>query len=100
MQYPIQTILSSLVNVLMLILFAYVILSWVQVAGQMSRSVPRISPGNPLVRFIEDISGMILSPIRRLLAPYQRNIPLDLSVIVAFFGLVLIRDAIILRLPF
>jgi uncharacterized protein YggT (Ycf19 family) len=100
MAFPVQTILASLVNVLLLILFAYVILSWVQVAGQMSRSVPRVSPGNPLVRFIEDVSGIILSPIRRVLEPYQRNIPLDLSVIVAFLLLVLIRDAVIVRIPF
>jgi len=100
MHYPVQTILFQIVNVLELILFAYVILSWVQVAGQVSRNVPRVPSGNPIVRFIEDVSGAMLRPIRRVLAPYQRNVPIDFSVIVLFFGLELLKMAVIARLPF
>lgn len=100
MQFPVQQILNQIVNVLELILFAYVILSWVRFAGQMSRSVPNVPSGNPLVRFIEDVSEAMMRPFRRLLAPYQRNIPLDLSLIVVFLLLWLLQAAVISRIPF
>jgi uncharacterized protein YggT (Ycf19 family) len=100
MHYPVQTILNQFITILEVVLFAYIILSWVQFAGQVSRSVPRVPSGNPIVRFIEDVAGAILSPFRRLLAPYQRNIPLDLSVIVAYLALELIRAALVSRIPF
>jgi uncharacterized protein YggT (Ycf19 family) len=100
MHYPVQTILFQIVNVLELILVAYVILSWVRFAGQMSRSVPHVPPGNPIVRFIEDVSEAMVRPIRRLLAPYQRGIPLDLSVLVVFLLLELLKAAVIVRIPF
>lgn len=100
MVYPVQTILLQIINVLQLILFAYIILSWVRFAGQMSRNVPNVPSGNPIVRFIEDVSEAMVRPIRRLLAPYQRGIPLDLSVLVVFLILWLIRDAVVVRIPF
>lgn len=89
------TVLNYTILLLQLILFAYMILSWMHVARQMSRSTPYIDPGNPIVRFIEDIANMILSPIRRVMSKYQGNFPLDLSFLVAVLGLDLIRRAVL-----
>ncbi len=51
--------LLLILQVLTLAIFASVILSWLQLFGM------RISRYNPVVRIIEDISDLVLRPIRR-----------------------------------
>lgn len=97
---PIAQFLNYTLTVLYFILLLYVILSWVQVANQMSSSLPRVSPGNPIVRFIDDVANAILRPIRRVLEPYQRGYPIDFSVLVALLLIYLIQSIVIPMIPF
>lgn len=92
-------ILFYFLGFLQLVLLAYVVLSWVQMGRQVSRSVPHVDSSNPLVRFIDDTANMILYPLRKMLAPYQSGIPLDISVILAFLILAFLRR-LALSLPF
>ena len=82
------------------IVFLSVILSWVGAARSVSRSMPRLDMGNPIVRFIESVSWTILHPIRRFLAPYQRDYPMDFSPMVAIIGIEIIRMVLIPLVPF
>lgn len=95
----ISQILYYFLGFLNLVLLAYVVLSWVQLGRQVSRSVPHIDSSNPLVRFIDDTASMILYPLRRMLAPYQRGVPLDISVILAFL-IIAFLQRLALALPF
>ncbi len=87
-------ILSSILGIVQLILLAYVIISIVDMFGRMSQRGSPINMGNPIIRFIDDIASAILRPIRKVLEPYQRGMPLDLSVIVAFLLIGLIQSAL------
>ena len=58
-----------------------VLLSWLPMAGV------RIDPYNPIIRFLHTITDPILDPIRR----YTTVGMIDLSPIVALFGLDIIR---------
>jgi len=97
---PIANFLNLALRIVELLLFAYIILSWVQLARSMSRSVPFIDPRNPVVRFLEGFAYTILHPVRRVLAPYQRGMPIDLSVIVVYILIEVFRNLVVLRLPF
>ena len=85
-------VLNYFLLAIQVILFIYMILSWVELANRMSSSVPRLSMGNPFVRFIYDTAEAILRPIRKVLQPYQRDIPIDLSFIAAIILIELVRS--------
>jgi uncharacterized protein YggT (Ycf19 family) len=93
-------LLSLVLSGLQLILVAYIILSWLEFYRQSQRRGPLIDPGNPVVRFIEQVAFTILHPIRRVLAPYQRGVPIDFSVIVAILLIALIRRLVVPNIPF
>lgn len=90
----IVVILDRFLWLIQLLLIAYVIISLVEMFGRMSRGGPRINMGNPFIRFIDDTANAILRPIRRVLEPYQRGMPLDMSVLVAFLLIGLVQAAI------
>ena len=62
-----------------------VLLSWLPMAGI------RIDPYNPMVRILFDITDPILEPLRR----YTTIGMIDLSPIVALFGLEIIRSLLV-----
>lgn len=62
-----------------------VLLSWLPMAGI------RIDPYNPVVRVLFDITDPILEPLRR----YTTIGMIDLSPIVALFGLEIIRSLLV-----
>lgn len=75
-------LLYGILNLYELIIFARVILSWVNA-----------DPYNPIVRFIHDITEPVLAPIRQLL-PTER-IGLDLSPLVVILIIQLIQRILI-----
>lgn len=75
-------LLYGILNLYELIIFARVILSWVNA-----------DPYNPIIRFIHDITEPVLAPIRQLL-PTER-IGLDLSPLVVILIIQLIQRILI-----
>ena len=80
-----KSLLLGLINILWFALLAQVVLSWLVVAGVRNNLVSRLSSA----------LGMILEP---LLRPIRRVVPrlgmIDLTYIVAFVVLIVIRSAI------
>lgn len=77
-------VLCFALNAYYIVLFAYVILSW----------VPR--PPEPFVPIVGVVRAMVeplLRPIRQMLPPLRMgNVGLDLSILVVFFGLIIIQS--------
>lgn len=91
--FIVRDILTLGLTALSWILIAYIILSWLELWRQMSpRSAPRISTANPIVRFIERVAHTVLSPIRRVVEPYQRGYGIDFSPFIAFLLIGLLRS--------
>ncbi|MFZ0665534.1 MAG: YggT family protein [Acidimicrobiales bacterium] len=84
---PLRTALVSLVELYLLIMIIYAILSWFPV-----------DPGSAVARFrwaLGRVIEPVLAPVRRLLP--QTSIPIDLSFIIVFLGLQIIVVPIIER---
>lgn len=96
---PVASALGIACQILVYILLASVILSWVEFFQRSSRSRSRINLDNPVVRFIESVSYTILHPIRRVIDPYQRGAGIDFSAIIAIIALQVIHEWIV-QLPF
>ncbi|MBK5276482.1 MAG: YggT family protein [Desulfuromonadales bacterium] len=79
--YIVAKILFELLSIYKYILLGSVIISWVNA-----------DPYNPIVRFIRSITEPLLSKIRQFMPDTGM---LDLSPLVAFFGIHLIQSAII-----
>lgn len=73
-------------RILYLLIFIYVIASW----------FPNLQE-HPSFRLIEDIVNPLIRPIRRVLHPYQRNLPIDFSPMVLMILLWFI-EGFVLRL--
>ncbi|HEY3414620.1 MAG TPA: YggT family protein [Armatimonadota bacterium] len=97
--HPVAFVLGWALGALQLILFVYIILSWLRFWQQSSRSAPRFDLDNPVVRWIESVAYTILHPIRGVIDPYQRNTGIDFSAIIAFLILGLVQGWV-QRLPF
>ncbi len=69
-----------------IVLFAHVIFSW----------IPRPpEPLQPIARLSRALVDPVVAPIRRVLPPVQTGgVALDLSIIVLFFALILVRAAV------
>ncbi len=67
-----------------LVLLARVVLSWL-----------RLPPYHPVMQRVAPaiyaVTEPLLAPIRRWLAPYQRNSPLDFSVLILYLGIEVVR---------
>jgi uncharacterized protein YggT (Ycf19 family) len=94
---PVASALALACQILIWVLLASVLLSWVELIQRSSRS--RINLDNTVVRFIEGISYTLLHPIRRVIDPYQRSSGFDFSPIVAIIVLSFVREWVI-QLPF
>jgi YggT family protein len=83
----IQTLLCRLLDAYLIVMFARIIISWFPV-----------NPGSGLAQvygFLYSITEPVLGPIRRVLPPVgMGGMGLDLSPLVVFFGISILRGAI------
>jgi len=83
----IQTILCRLLDAYLIVMFARIILSWFP-----------IEPGSGIATvygFLYSITEPVLGPIRRVIPPLgMGGMGLDLSPMVVFFGISILRSAI------
>ncbi len=83
----IQTLICRLLDAYLIVMFARIILSWFPV-----------EPGSGLASvygFLYSITEPVLGPIRRVIPPMgMGGMGLDLSPLVVFFGISILRSAI------
>ena len=83
----IQTLICRLLDASLIVMFARIILSWFP-----------IEPGSGLASvygFLYAITEPVLGPIRRVIPPMgMGGMGLDLSPLVVFFGITILRSAI------
>jgi YggT family protein len=82
-----QTILISIIELYLLVMIAYAILTWFP-----------IDPGSPIARFRYALGRLVepvVGPVRRLMP--RTSLPIDLAFLVVFFGLQLIVVPIVER---
>lgn len=84
-----KEVLLALINLLWIALFAQVILSWLVVAGVRNDVVFRI------YNALSNLTEPLIRPIRRVVPPLGG---LDLSILLAFLILMLVRTAIVRNL--
>jgi len=77
----VELFVDVFISVYALLIFVYVLTSWVRLPYSL----------NPLQRFLSDVCEPYLRLWRRILPSFG---PLDLSPIVGFFGLVVLREII------
>ena len=70
--------LLSVIQIYSYIVMARVVLSWISMSAMRGGILAKIAP--PIYALTEPL----LQPIRRALAPYQRNVPLDFSPLALF----------------
>lgn len=80
--YTILMLVNKLVEVFNILLLIRVVLSWLPMGE------------NALTRAVYSVTEPILDPIRRATYPLLGNIPLDISPIIAYFLIQLIRNII------
>ena len=79
-----MTIVCSLIQLYVLLLVVRVVMSWFPIS--------RNGPAETVAGFLYMVTDPVLVPLRRLLPPVRMGaMALDLSPIVAFFGLSLLR---------
>ncbi|OQY47935.1 MAG: hypothetical protein B6242_03600 [Anaerolineaceae bacterium 4572_78] len=69
-------------NIISYVVIARVVISWLPIIGF------QVSPDNPIIRIVFDITDPIIEPIR----PYTTFGMLDLSPIIILFGIFFIID--------
>lgn len=79
MNSVIETVLL-LLNIYSFILVARALISW----------IPNLSPDNPAVQILYQITEPVLEPIRRLVPPLNGMI--DVSMLIAFFAIILLES--------
>jgi len=85
---PLFTLLCIVVQVYTLILLAWVILSWIQLAGWRP---PASGVGRSAFELLEDVVRPVVVPLRRIVPPAGM---FDLSVVVAFVILFVIGQVV------
>jgi YggT family protein len=81
---------TQVIGILLWILQIY---SWILLARAILSWIPNIDPYNPAVRILYQITEPVLQPIRKLVPPLGGV--MDISMIIAFFALYLLRQLII-----
>jgi YggT family protein len=84
---PVARLICIALSVYSFVLFARVIVSWIELAGWRP---PPTGPLRTVFELLFDLTEPVLRPIRRILPPAG---PLDLSVIVAFLIIFVLRSA-------
>ena len=77
----VELFIDVFISVYILLIFVYVLTSWIKLPYSL----------NPVQRFLTDVCEPYLRLWRRILPSFG---PLDLSPIVAFFGLIVLREII------
>ena len=78
-------------NLFLLVLFAYSILSWVTVAGRLEYDSPVIKVQRVLGRICEPV----LAPVRRIIPPVRvGGTGIDLSVLIVFLVVIVLTNTI------
>jgi len=77
----VELFLDVFISVYVLLIFVYVLTSWIKLPYSL----------NPVQRFLRDVCEPYLRLWRRILPSFG---PLDLSPIVAFFGLIVLREIV------
>jgi len=78
-------------NLFLLILFAYSILSWVTVAGRLEYDSPVIKVQRVLGRICEPV----LAPVRRIIPPVRvGGTGIDLSVLIVFLVVIVLTNTV------
>ncbi len=85
---PVLGLVCLAASLYVLVLLAWVILSWVRFAGWRP---PASGIGRSAIELLEDLVRPVVTPIRRIVPPVGM---LDLSVLVAFIILYVIRQAV------
>ena len=85
---PFLTLICVVASVYSLVLFLWVIVSWIQVAGWRP---PVSGPARGAIELLDDVVRPVVTPLRRIVPPAG---PIDLSVIVAFVILIVIRQIV------
>ena len=82
-----MTIVCSLIQLYVLLLVVRVVMSWFPISPN--------GPAETVAGFLYMVTDPVLVPLRRLLPPVRMGaMALDLSPIVAFFGLSILRSII------
>ena len=80
-----MTIVCSLIQIYVLLLVVRVVMSWFPIS--------RNGPAETVAGFLYLVTDPVLVPLRRILPPVRMGaMALDLSPIVAFFGLTVLRS--------
>jgi YggT family protein len=77
----VELFIDVFISVYILLIFVYVLTSWIKLPYSL----------NPVQRFLRDVCEPYLRLWRRILPSFG---PLDLSPIVAFFGLIVLREIV------
>ena len=77
----VELFIDVFISVYILLIFVYVLTSWIKLPYSL----------NPVQRFLSDVCEPYLRLWRRILPSFG---PLDLSPIVAFFGLIVLREIV------
>jgi len=77
----VELFVNVFIGVYLLVVFVYVLTSWIRLPYSL----------NPVQRFLRDVCEPYLRLWRRILPSFG---PLDLSPIVAFFGLIVLREIV------
>ncbi len=89
---PLLRLLCVALTVYTVVLFARVILSWAYLLGFRR---PIAGPGRTVLDLIDDVTEPLLAPLRRMIPPVRMGaVGLDLSIIVAFVVLAVVRTVI------
>jgi uncharacterized protein YggT (Ycf19 family) len=87
-----HTLVYLTCGALAILLFVRVILSW----------LPFLGPGNPVVRFVNDLTDPLLNPIRKRISATSAgmfDIPTTVALVFAFWALFMFSALIQLALP-
>jgi uncharacterized protein YggT (Ycf19 family) len=90
--YILHTIVYLTFGGLAILLFVRVILSW----------LPFLGPGNPVVRFINDLTDPLLNPVRKRISSMSAgafDISLTIAFIFVFWALFMVSAFIQIALP-
>ena len=84
-------IIGYLLNVFLLVLFAYSILSWLTFSGRMAYDSPVIK----VQRVLATICEPVLRPVRKVIPPVQvGGVGLDLSVLIVFLVVAVLNNTV------